>query len=88
LSLRRIRRRLRVRPKVYIEEVEVEGDAYMQDGGRDEKQEDVAMPSQAAEFTYYYPYPSIYVYPRGSSADKSVLSLYSAILLDISMTST
>jgi hypothetical protein len=51
LSLRRIRRRLRVRPKVYIEEVEVEGDAYMQDGGRDEKQEYVAMPSQAADFT-------------------------------------
>jgi hypothetical protein len=47
----------------------------MQNGGGDEEEDDVAMLSQAAKFTYCDPEP--YVYPRGSSPDKSVLFLYS-----------
>jgi dethiobiotin synthetase len=47
----------------------------MQNGGGDEEEDDVAMLSQAAKFTYCDPKP--YVYPRGSSPHKSMLFLYS-----------
>jgi hypothetical protein len=74
LSLRRIGRRLR--RKVILRRLRLRVTyIYMQNGGGDEEEDDVAMLSQAAKFTYCDPEP--YVYPRGSSPDKSVLFLYS-----------